>query len=402
MKSIGSLLVTTNEKETRYFRVNKETPPNSLDEQDKIIVISKAADIADRKKLVGLLALTLAAILCAITPSLIRAEEGGTGHHLPGSGVFLIGVLPAEPGFTVRVSDWFYAGSAESTRPLSGILQNTAQTNDGIGSIFSAIKNGNAQLPPRVAILASQLQDRVQATDVNLALDSVQNISTITLLYELPWKPLGTRVVTGVSLPFLYVRTTATVEVRGPKQTRSARIQEDDFGFSDMVVTPVILGWSAGYFHWSTGLSIYAPTGQYSPNDLAPLGKNFWTFEPFVAATYLNTKYGQEASLQIAFDANTVNSATDYHSGCQLNIEWLLAQHLPYGFSVGVTGFIYQQVTADSGNGTTGLAGTYAVGPSIGYTWKNKLSVSGQWLYEFDVGNRFQGSVASLVASWTF
>ena len=121
-----------------------------------------------------------------------------------------------------------------------------------------------------------------------------------------------------------------------------------------------------------------------------------------MAATYLNTKYGQEASLQIAFDANTVNPATDYHSGCQLNIEWLLAQHLPYGFSVGATGFIYQQVTADSGNGTTGLAGTYAVGPSIGYTWKSNLSVSAQWLYEFDVGNRFMGNVASLVASWTF
>ena len=57
---------------------------------------------------------------------------------------------------------------------------------------------------------------------------------------------------------------------------------------------------------------------------------------------------------------------------------------------------------ADSGNGTTELAGTYAVGPSIGYTWKDKLSVSGQWLYEFDVGNRFQGNVASLVVSWTF
>lgn len=52
-------------------------------------------------------------------------------------------------------------------------------------------------MPPIVAILASQLQERVQATDVNRVLDSVQNISTITLLYELPWKPLGTRVVTG-------------------------------------------------------------------------------------------------------------------------------------------------------------------------------------------------------------
>jgi hypothetical protein len=230
-------------------------------------------------------------------------------------------VLPAEPGFTVRLSDWFYTGSAESTRPLSGILQNATRTNAGIGSIFSAIKNGSAPLPPNVAALASHLQERVQATDVKLSLDSVQNISTITLLYELPWKPLDTRVLTGVSLPFLYVSTTATVEVRGPKRTKSARIQEDDFGFTDMVITPAILGWSAGNFHWSTGLSIYAPTGQYSPNDLAPLGKNFWTFEPFVAGTYLNTKYGQEASLQIAFDANTVNPATDYHSGCQLNID---------------------------------------------------------------------------------
>jgi hypothetical protein len=128
------------------------------------------------------LALTLAAILSTATSALVRAEEGGTGHHLPGSGVFLVGLLPAEPGFTVRFSDWFYAGSAESTRSLSGILQNTAQTNDGIGSIFSAIKNGNAQLPPRVAVLAAQLQDRVQATDVNLALDSVQNISARTIL----------------------------------------------------------------------------------------------------------------------------------------------------------------------------------------------------------------------------
>ena len=90
------------------------------------------------------LALILAAILSVTTASHVRAEEGGTGHHLPGSGVFLAGVLPAEPGFTVRFSDWFYAGSADSTRPLSGILQNAAQTNDGIGSIFSAIKNGNS------------------------------------------------------------------------------------------------------------------------------------------------------------------------------------------------------------------------------------------------------------------
>ena len=332
-----------------------------------------------------------------------RAEEGGTGHHLPGSGVFLIGVLPEKPGLTVKVSDWAYVGSVEASRPLSTLLQNAAGSNDGISSVFGAIKNGQAALPPIVAAAASQLQlrDRVQATDVKLTLDSVQNISVITLLYEWPWRPLGTRVVSGISLPFLYVNTKATVKVSGPKRSLTRQVQDDDFGFSDMVITPVVLGWSAGDFHWSTGLSIYAPTGEYSPGDLAPLGKNFWTFEPFVAATYLN-KTGQQASLQIAFDVNTVNPDTDYQSGCQVNIEWLLTQHLPYGFAVGATGFLYQQVTPDSGANALGLAGTYAIGPSLGYTWKDKLALSVQWLYEWEVNNRFQGSVASLTASWTF
>lgn len=54
----ANFFVTTNEKETRYFRVNKETLPNALDEQDEIIDIPKASDIGDQKKLAELLART--------------------------------------------------------------------------------------------------------------------------------------------------------------------------------------------------------------------------------------------------------------------------------------------------------------------------------------------------------
>ena len=49
-------------------------------------------------------------------PSLVHAEEGGTGNHPPSSGVFLTGVLPEKPRFTVGVSDWFYTGSVEGDR----------------------------------------------------------------------------------------------------------------------------------------------------------------------------------------------------------------------------------------------------------------------------------------------
>lgn len=54
----ANFFITTNGKETRFFRVNKETLPNALDEQDEIIEIPKAADIADPRKLAELLTRT--------------------------------------------------------------------------------------------------------------------------------------------------------------------------------------------------------------------------------------------------------------------------------------------------------------------------------------------------------
>lgn len=40
------------------------------------------------------------------------AEEGGTGHHLPGSGVSLTAML-AEAGFTIAGSNWLYFGRCQ-------------------------------------------------------------------------------------------------------------------------------------------------------------------------------------------------------------------------------------------------------------------------------------------------
>ncbi len=54
----ANFFITTNEKETRYFRVNKETLPNALDEQDEIVEIPRASDIADPRKLAELLTRT--------------------------------------------------------------------------------------------------------------------------------------------------------------------------------------------------------------------------------------------------------------------------------------------------------------------------------------------------------
>lgn len=56
----SKFFVTTNEKEMRFFRVNKEKLPNRLEEQDEILDIPKADELADAKKLADLLTRTKA------------------------------------------------------------------------------------------------------------------------------------------------------------------------------------------------------------------------------------------------------------------------------------------------------------------------------------------------------
>ncbi len=341
-----------------------------------------------------------------ITLSLLgssRAEEGGTGHHLSGSGVSLTGILPGEPGLTAKTSNWLFFGDVSASRSLGSLVPDQT-VNNGVASFVSAALGGN--LPPIAQNLAEQvgdrINDRLDDVDVDVTVDSVQNISTLSLLYVTPWKLFGGRYTAGVALPFAAVKTTVTLEVEGPQRKASRTVSESAFGFSDLVVLPVILGWDRGYFHWTTGLGIYAPTGSYSPDDLAPLGKGYWSFEPFAGFTFLHEKSGQEISIGAAWDVNTTNPQTNYRSGDQLNVEWLIAQHLPRGFSVGATGYYYQQISGDSDSGATNgafRARSVAIGPTLGFVYQDKLAVNAQWFYEVAAENNFQGNVISVNAS---
>lgn len=203
-------------------------------------------------------------------------------------------------------------------------------------------------------------------------------------------------------MPLAAVDTKVSIKVKGPLRKATRTLSDSAFGFSDMVILPAIFGWDYKDFHWKTGLAIYAPTGECSSGDLAPLGKGFWSFEPFAGFTYFKPKYGQEVSIGAAWAFTTKNPQTHYVSGQQLNLEWLVAQHLPLGFSVGVTGYYYQQVTGDSGSWAKFgdfRAQTIAIGPNIGYMWKTNRAVNAQWFYELDTTRRFQGKVISVNAS---
>jgi hypothetical protein len=193
-------------------------------------------------------------------------------------------------------------------------------------------------------------------------------------------------------------------------------------GPSDVSVVPVQIGWHRGKQHLAALVTAYAPSGAYSTASLVPLGYNYWSLEPDLGYTYYDPKTGWEVSTFTGIDFNTTNQATHYHSGAQAHLDWNMALHLergktsgpggtrtvrlPAGFALGLGGYVYQQVTGDSGSGATlgpFKARTLAVGPSAQNTYVilgQALTLQLRLQKEFDVENRLRGYASWLNISW--
>lgn len=155
-------------------------------------------------------------------------------------------------------------------------------------------------------------------------------------------------------------------------------------------------------FMVNSRLTFYAPTGNYTAGKLANTGKNFWTVSPSIELMYLGKQNGIEASLFTGVDFNSENKDTNYKSGTQFHMDGTLAQHFPLwgGLAgVGINGYYYKQIAADSGSGATlgdfkGM--TTGAGPAISYTTKvGQHGITGElkWLHEFETKNRLEGDI---------
>jgi hypothetical protein len=147
-------------------------------------------------------------------------------------------------------------------------------------------------------------------------------------------------------------------------------------GLADIVIDPFVFAWHTKNFHYAVALETFVPTGKYDKNDMANLGRNYWTFEPIFAGTYLSDG-GFETSMKFHYDLNTKNHDTDYLSGQEFHIDYTVAQKIK-DFSLGLGGYYYQQVTDDKQNGAkVGSDGNkgrvFAIGPQLKYDYKNMM-----------------------------
>ncbi|WP_082081755.1 SphA family protein [Methylocucumis oryzae] len=216
------------------------------------------------------------------------------------------------------------------------------------------------------------------------------------LIFELP----GILHITDVKLLegkylfgfFPYVLHTQAESVSGSDVSSSARA-----GWGDMYALPVAFSWQWQQFSLLLFEGVVLPTGSYDKNSSLNQGRNYWTLDSNVAITWqpLNTSY--ELSLNLGYMVNTTNTATDYRTGDELHLDYLLGYYINSNFGLGLAGSYYQQLTEDQGLSVPSnlpLAEYSSIGPAILYNFKldaRDISLSLKWLHEYGVNNHISG-----------
>ncbi len=292
-----------------------------------------------------------------------RAEEGGSGHYLPGSMSSFMDAVPPAETFIARFNFVYYEGSY-----------------------------GGNPIPFA----------RLIGTNVN----AESYAGGLTLLWRPPLD-LGEKwsFALSTTIPYVWLDVTAdaSAEVPSIKGTIPPTVKRSDSvnGIGDIVLMPLMLNYKfTPDFSINFRVAAYAPTGSYELGRLANTGKNFWTIEPTVGFMYFGQKNGFEASIFTGYDFNSENEDTDYQSGDQFHVDGTIAQHFPLAgglVGVGVNGYWYEQVTADSGDGAAFGAfkgSTAGLGPVLSYVRKiGKVDVLAEvkWLHEMETRKRLEG-----------
>lgn len=201
-------------------------------------------------------------------------------------------------------------------------------------------------------------------------------------------------------------------------------ITDSTSGFGDITLTGLV-GWHRGKLHYSAGVSIFAPTGDYETATLdlqnqtinaLNTGKNIWSFQPVIALTHFDPATGLEFSGAASLLFSTRNKATDYQNAPAINLEAAALQHFKSGWAVGLSGYVYKQIGDDSGSGADSTktflgveslsAQVFGLGPIITYSGANvlghDLSLQLKYYSEFDAKRRFESDTVWLNVAVNF
>jgi hypothetical protein len=309
------------------------------------------------------------AMLACAAPSAAFADAGGVSFWLPGQ----FGSLAAAPG----QPGW---GAAM-------IYYHTSVDASGAAAAARQVEIGRFS--------------RTASLSLNVNLDARADLGLFIPSYTFETPVFGGQLA--VSMATIVGRNrasldgTLTASIGGLSATRQGSLTDTVEGFGDLYPMAT-LKWNAGVHNYMTYINGDIPVGAYNASDLANLGIGHGAIDGGVGYTYFDPTKGHEFSFVTGLTYNFRNPDTDYRNGVDWHLDYAASQWLSKQFFVGVVGYAYQQLTADSGQ--PAILGdfksrVFGIGPQVGYVFPAANGMQGflgvKGYYEFEAENRPEG-----------
>ena len=311
----------------------------------------------------------LALLSCIVCSSAAFADEGGVGFWLPGQFGSLAAV-PQNPGWS-------------------------------IGTVYyhTSLKAGGDVAAAREVTIGRL--NRNLTVDLNVNLQARPDLEFLSAFYTFKTPVLGGQFTAGMATAFgkssAGLDGTLTASLGNLTATRSGSIGDARWGVADLY-PQVSLRWNAGVHNYMVYGMGDIPTGTYDSSRLANVGIGHGAADGGVGYTYFNPATGYEFSAVTGLTYNFKNYDTGYRNGVDWHLDWGASKFLTKQLFVGAVGYVYQQLTADSGAAAflgDNKSGVAAVGPQFGYIFPVGTGLQGylnlKAYFEFEARNRPEG-----------
>ena len=231
-------------------------------------------------------------------------------------------------------------------------------------------------------------------TSINTGLSARESLVLMQMGYVAEEKILSGQPYLGVGWGPGTNTTTASVSVVNP----STQLNRSNTSNGSTDIYPLAsLTWNQGNNNFKTYVTGDIPLGTYNSTSLSSIGIGHAAMDAGGGYTYLNNTSGLEFSGVLGATYNWMNNQTNYQNGIDSHLDWSVSQFVSQNWQVGIAGYGYYQLTADSGSGDR--VGAFksriaAVGPQIGYLFnigKKQAYINLRAYKELWAQNRVEG-----------
>jgi hypothetical protein len=289
-----------------------------------------------------LVAVTLAVVAGTATPSVSLADENGVGFWVPGFYGSLAST-PQQPGWS-WANVYYYTDVSAS---------------------------GNVAVSKEITI--GQFNPALNV-NVNANIHGVGNIGFFGPTYVFATPFLGGQASASVLGAYGANEASLNATVGGtlggiPLPDRTINLQQTTYGLGDLV-PQFAVRWNAGVNNYMTYITGDVPVGLYHSNNLANMGLGHGAVDGGGGYTYFDPKAGNEFSATLGFTGNFENTSTGYTNGIDAHLDLGASKFLTQQLQVGLVGYVYDQLTPDSGCAPILCpfeSRVLGVGPQVGY-----------------------------------